>query len=63
MREEFLAWAKRKKLLDETNDEITDHMVAGATNVGKYANVHTIAADHKTMRVNGIVPFWKGKNR
>ena len=27
MKEEFLAWAKKKKLLDESNTEVTDHMV------------------------------------
>ena len=27
MKEEFLLWAKRKKLLDENNDQVNDHMV------------------------------------
>lgn len=27
MKEEFLLWAKKKKLLDEKNEEVTDHMV------------------------------------
>jgi hypothetical protein len=27
MKEEFLLWAKRKKLLDEKNDQVNDHMV------------------------------------
>ena len=27
MKEPFLAWAKRKKLLDETNEEVSDQMV------------------------------------
>ena len=27
MKEEFLAWAKKKKLLEESNKEIDDHMV------------------------------------
>jgi hypothetical protein len=27
MKQEFLAWAKKKKLLDENNTEVTDHMV------------------------------------
>lgn len=27
MKESFLAWAKRKKLLDEANADIPDHMV------------------------------------
>ena len=27
MKEEFLRWAKKKKLLDEANTEVTDHMV------------------------------------
>jgi len=27
MREEFLAWAKKKRLLEESNTESTDHMV------------------------------------
>ena len=27
MKEEFLTWAKKKKLLDESNTEVTDHMV------------------------------------
>jgi hypothetical protein len=27
MRDSFLAWAKKKKLLDENNKEVSDHMV------------------------------------
>ena len=27
MKEAFLMWAKKKKLLDEKNEEITEHMV------------------------------------